>query len=193
MSYLQLADISRKMAQEARLLDDNLTDAEKLRLGILLGYLKHGLRKVPGGFDIVPVPINMFGGDYSNTKSGTGYRNKKLSMASFLLQPEEAQFFSMSPKDKHGQVQLQLKVHALIANPSREMRALLPNVDWEPLPSLETVMTDSSDGEEEGDGGTVDRSSTPGHSAPQSLFNSEPRHVGFSCSSKANIMHAALQ
>ena len=167
------------MAQEARLLDDNLTDAEKLRLGILLGYLKHGLRKISGGFDIVPVPLTMLSNDYSSKKGGTGYKSKKLPMAAFLLQPEEAQFFSMSPKDKRSQVEVKMKARTLIPNPSSQLKVLLPNVDWEPLPSLETVVTDPSDEEEDGDC-TPNRSSTSGTdpSAPHSMFNPEPRQVG---------------
>lgn len=184
MNDLQLAEFSRKVAQEAGLLSGNLTDAEKLRLGILLGYLKHGLRKImPGSFDIVPVPINLLGDDYSIVKRSMNYKRRKPSLTKFLLQPEEAQFFSMSPKDKHNEVRVTLKPQALIPNPSREMRAVLPKVDWDPLPSLESVVTDASD-EEEGDV-ALSRSSTLGVAtvAPHSLFNPEPRQVGSFCSS----------
>ena len=166
------------MAQEAKLLDDSLTDAEKLRLAMLLGYMKHGLKKIPNGFAITPIPMQKLGDEYKSSKNQTNYKPKRLSMTKFFLQPEEAQFFSMSPRDPHNQVQLTMKPKALVPNPSREMRALLPNVDWDPLPSLETGMTDSSD-EEEDDGGTLN-SSTSGTdtSVSHSLFNPEPRQVG---------------
>ena len=184
---MQLADISRKVVQEARLLSPNLMDAEKLRLGILLGCLKHGLKKTPGSCDIVPVPLRLLGDDYGSVKKATEYKSKKLSLTRFLLQPEETQFFSMSPKDKHSEVRLILKLQALIPNPSADMRALLPNVDWDPLPSLETVVKEASD-EEEDDVGAQNRSSTlqgTEASSSRSLFNSEPRQVGFLCSSTA--------
>ena len=93
----------------------------------------------------------------------------------------------MSPKDKHSEVRLTLKLQALIPNPSTDLRALLPNVDWDPLPSLETVVTDASD-EEEDDVGARNSSSTlqkTEASASRSLFNSEPRQVGFFYSSTA--------
>lgn len=184
MSDLQLAEISRRMAQEAKLLDDSLTDAEKLRLGILIGYIKHGLRKTSGGFNLLPVPIEIMGSEYSSAKNSTDLKRTKLPLKKFLLQPEEAQFFSMRPNGRHNQVQLNLKPSALIPNPSREMQALLPNVNWDPLPPLETVMTNPSDEKQQGDMGALILDCPPvgtTPSAPQSRYNPEPRQVGSSC------------
>lgn len=175
---LQLADISRMVAQEANLLLlSELTDREKLRLGILLDCIKYGIRRISGGYEIVPSRLELLGLEHGKLKLETGLKHKKLRM--FLKQPEESQFFSLGPRDQDGKVSVTMKPQALIPQPSRELRALLPNVKWDPLPTLQTVMTNKDDGEEEGGDNALTTLGATG-SAPHSLFNPEPRQVGAS-------------
>ena len=189
VTVLQLADLSRKVAQEAKLLGRDCTDAEELRLSIVLGCIKHGLRKLPGGYDIVPTHMERLGKEYRygsgwvNIKGEADYISKKVSLKKFLLQSEEAQFFSMSSTDIGGHRRVTLKLQALIPEPSQEMRALFPNVDWDPLPSLETMMTASSDEDDDDmeSSGMNGSSQGPVKSVPRSIFNPELRQVGASC------------
>lgn len=195
MSGLQLADISSRMALEANLFGDNVTDAEMFRLGVLVSYLKHSLRQTPSGFDLVPVPMERLADELHSAGSNMDITRKELlsGMIEIFLTPEEAQYFSMSPKGKHSHAKVTLKPQALIPSPSRKMRALLPYVDWDPVPSLETVMTDSRDDEQLHDIGAPDSpplKTTP--SAPHSQFNPQPRQVGSSCSTTAGTAGCKL-
>lgn len=179
---LQLATVSRKVAQEANLLLlSKLTDREKLRLGILLGCIKHGLRKIPGGYDIVPSPMDEISADYSRLKRETPFKSKRWPIRQFVQQPEESQFFSIGLKDQNGKRSVTLQPQALIAQPSKELRAMFPNVNWDPLPSLQTVTTDCLSEEEEAEDAVLDSSTRgAGKSVPHSPFNPEPRQVGSS-------------
>ena len=152
---MQLALVSRTLVQEAGLLGEKVTDAEKLRLGILLGCVKHGLHRTPDaqGYALHPVPADLVA-EYSKAKSDSGLKGRKLPMKKFLSQPEEAQFFSMSLTDRNNQQSVRMRVKELVTEPSAKLRALLPAVQWDPLPTLEDLASDTAsqtDNEDEDD------------------------------------------
>lgn len=174
---LQLADISRRMAQEANLLRlFKLTNREKLRLGIVLGCIKYGIRRISGGYDIVPSHLDLLGIEYGRLQLEQG---RKLPIRLFLQQPEESQFFSLGPRNQNGELSVTLKPQALIPHPSRELRALLPNVDWDLLPPFQIAMINGDDKEEEAGDSALTTLRTS-ECVPHSLFKPKPRQVGSS-------------
>lgn len=134
----------------------------------------------------MPTPIGLLGVDFSKLKADTEYYNRKLPIRQFLLQPEEAHFFGMSPADKGGHRNVKMQAVALVPKPSRELRSLLPLMEWDPLPPLEDTVAcegTSSDLDSEDGHGTAD-DLTPNAGmhggikpASWSLLNPEPRQV----------------
>lgn len=92
----------------------------------------------------------------------------------------------MSPADKGGHRNVKMQAAALVPKPSRELRSLLPLMEWDPLPPLEDTVAcegTSSDLDSEDGHGTAD-DLTPNAGmhggikpAPWSLLNPEPRQV----------------
>ncbi|KAL3144332.1 hypothetical protein ABBQ32_004092 [Trebouxia sp. C0010 RCD-2024] len=162
------------MAQEANLLRlFKLTNREKLRLGIVLGCIKYGIRRISGGYDIVPSHLDLLGIEYGRLQLEQG---RKLPIRLFLQQPEESQFFSLGPRNQNGELSVTLKPQALIPHPSRELRALLPNVDWDLLPPFQIAMINGDDKEEEAGDSALTTLRTS-ECVPHSLFKPKPRQI----------------
>ena len=129
--HVQISHVSRALGNAAELLQDTCTDLEKLRLAILLGCIKLGLRKRSRGFYLASAPMVMLGDDFKSFKDDTQYKNSKLSMTSFMQQEEERAFFWLSPANPHGQRNVFDHIPAFIPEPTQEVRSLLPYVDWQ--------------------------------------------------------------
>ncbi len=128
---MQISHVSRALGNAAELLQDTCSDSEKLRLAILLGCIKHGLRKRSHGFDLASVPMDKLGIEFSSFKDDTQYKDSKLSIRSFMQQAEERGFFRVSPVKKGGKRHVVAHILAFVPEPTQEVRSLLPFVDWQ--------------------------------------------------------------
>ena len=128
---MQISHVSRALGSAAELLQDSCTDSEKLRLAILLGCIKHGLRKRSHGFDLASVPRDKLGIEFKLFKDDTEYKDTKLSIRSFMQQEEERGFFWVSPAKKGGPRHVVAHIPAFVAEPTQDVRTLLPYVDWQ--------------------------------------------------------------
>lgn len=156
VSLMQVTHVSRMLTTAAELQQESCSDSEKLRLAVLLGCIKHGLRRLPQGFSLASVGLDLLGMEFRAFKKATQFENTKLSIRSFMQQEEENVFFWMSPADKSGLRAVIAHIPAFIPRPSQEIRALLPNVDWQqklPYNSEQASLAsiDSSDDEDEVD------------------------------------------
>lgn len=131
VSLEEISHVSRALGSAAELLQDSCTDSEKLRLAILLGCIKHGLRKRSHGFDLASVPRDKLGIEFKLFKDDTEYKDTKLSIRSFMQQEEERGFFWVSPAKKGGPRHVVAHIPAFVAEPTQDVRTLLPYVDWQ--------------------------------------------------------------
>jgi len=153
--HVQISHVSRALGNAAELLQDTCTDSEKLCLAILLGCIKYGLRQRPRGFDLASVPMDKLGIEFNSFKDDTQYKDSKLSIRSFMQQEEERGFFWLSPAKKGGARRVVVHIPAFVAEPTQDIRILLPYVDWQqelpynPEQALPTA-DDLSDNEDQG-------------------------------------------
>ena len=117
---------------------------------------------------------------FSKLKDQTEYRNTMLSVKKFLLRPEEAQFFVMSPADAGGHRRVKLNIAALIPKPSTELKLFLPSVQWGDDPSNPSKA--AAQGNDEADETIIPMTAPPpaaivGPASARSLLNPEPRVV----------------
>lgn len=129
--YAQISHVSRVLGNAAELLQGSCSDSVKLRLAILLGCIKHGLRKRSRGFDLASVPMDKLGIDFKSYKDDTQFKDTKLSIRSFMQQEEERAFFWLSPANQGGHRNVVAHIPAFIREPTQEVRSLLPYVDWQ--------------------------------------------------------------
>jgi len=78
----QIFHVSRALGNAAELLQDTCTVSEKLRLAILLGCIKLGLRKRSRGFYLASAPMGRLGDDFKSFKDDAQYKDSKLSIRS---------------------------------------------------------------------------------------------------------------
>lgn len=107
-----------------------------------------------------------------------------MSIKSFIRQEEEVAFFWMSPADKSGLRAVIAHIPAFIPQPSQEIRALLPNVNWQqklPYNSEQASLasTDSSDDEHENalTGGSMTTNHSTAAVGPAMLTRPAQRHA----------------
>ena len=171
---LQLAVISHKVAEEAGLLSESISDAEKLRLAMVLAGIKRGLQKLPNGFDVGSTNVAVLDNDFTKFKQETEYKLSSLSIKQFLLRPEEAQIFELSPSDVHGNRRIKLNLPALVHKPSKELQSLMPNIRWDASSSKAAAAAQSNDEAVE-DLEVIKTSTAVGMTmAARSLLNPEP-------------------
>jgi len=135
--HVQISRVSRALGNAAEfgsaLLQGTCAYAEKHRHAILLGCIKHGLRKRQRGFDLASVPMDKLGNEFRSSKNDTQYKDSKLSITSFMQQEKQRAFFWLSPANVYegGHRHVIAHVPAFVAEPTQQVRSLLPYVDWQ--------------------------------------------------------------
>ena len=165
----QIFHVSRALGNAAELLQDTCTDSEKLRLAILLGCIKLGLRKRSRRFYLASAPMGRLGDDIKSFKDGTQYKDSKLSIRSFMQQEEQRAFFWLSPVNQEGHRTVVAHIPAFVPEPSQEIRSLLPYVNWQQELSYnpeQAFPTDDDPSYDEEPDVTAARQTTPTSAAP---------------------------